>query len=68
MQHVRQGKEGTDFTIQTVLTHLTGIVAAVFSGMVADRLGYMAMFSLQTLLALAALIYVVLAFGKRKAL
>jgi hypothetical protein len=35
--------------------------------MVADRLGYTAMFSLQTLLALAALIYVVLAFGKRKA-
>lgn len=68
MQHVRQGKEGTDFTVQTVLTHLTGIVAAVFSGMVADRLGYTAMFSLQTLLALAALIYVVLAFGKRKTL
>ena len=61
MSHVRPGKEGTDFTVQTVLTHLTGIVAAMGSGAVADVAGYTAMFAVQTAIALASLAYVSLA-------
>ena len=61
MGHVRPGKEGTDFTVQAVLTHLTGIVAAMGSGAVADVAGYTAMFGLQTAIALASLAYVSLA-------
>lgn len=66
MHHVREGKEGTDFTIQTVITHLTGIFIAIFSGFVADKLGYTAMFGVQSMLALTSLLYVFFMFRKEQ--
>lgn len=66
MYHVREGKEGTDFTIQTVITHLTGIFIAIFSGFVADKLGYTAMFGVQSMLALTSLLYVFFMFRKEQ--
>lgn len=66
MNHVREGREGTDFTIQTVITHLMGIVIAIFSGLIADRWGYTSMFTLQTGLSLLSLLYVVFVLRKKK--
>jgi predicted MFS family arabinose efflux permease len=40
MDFVRPGREGTDFTLQTVLVQLSSMLVAVASGAVADRLGY----------------------------
>lgn len=52
MNWVRSGREGTDFTIQIVLTHLSSLFMAVFSGRYADRTGYDGLFKLETILAL----------------
>ena len=57
MQHVRPGREGTDFTVQTVITHLMGIIIAVVAGDIAHSLGYTGMFAIQSALSLAALGY-----------
>lgn len=57
MQHVRAGREGTDFTVQTVITHLMGIIIAVVAGDIAHSLGYTGMFAIQSALSLAALGY-----------
>ncbi|MDY5353660.1 MAG: MFS transporter [Bacteroides pyogenes] len=58
MDCVRPGCEGTDFTIQTVLTHLSGILVALLSGAIADRLGYQGLFSVEVALALVSLLYI----------
>jgi predicted MFS family arabinose efflux permease len=60
MDVVRKGREGTDFTIQIVLTHLSSLVIAVLSGKAGDALGYRNVFGLEMLLSLvtfAILIY-----------
>ena len=66
MENVRPGREGTDFTIQTVLTHLSGLIIAVFAGNLADDYGYGALFMFQTALAFMSLLYVVVFFRKSK--
>ncbi|MCD6354311.1 MAG: MFS transporter [Prolixibacteraceae bacterium] len=47
MKIVRPGKEGTDFTIQIVLTHLSSLIIAVLSGKIADALTYRGLFALE---------------------
>ncbi|MCL1822241.1 MAG: hypothetical protein FWG22_05395, partial [Prolixibacteraceae bacterium] len=44
MSVVRRGREGTDFTIQIVLTHLSSLMISVLSGKVADMVGYRGLF------------------------
>ncbi|MCF0235544.1 MAG: MFS transporter [Bacteroidaceae bacterium] len=61
MRRVRPGREGTDFTLQTVVTHLAGMVVAIVASRLADALGYAALFVLLLALAVATLVYVVLA-------
>ncbi len=51
MDAVRQGREGTDFTIQIVFTHLGSLLLAVLSGAIAHKLGYQGLFILESLLA-----------------
>ena len=58
MENVRPGREGTDFTVQTVLTHLSGLLIAILAGNLADHFGYDALFLFQAGLALASLLYV----------
>lgn len=58
MNCVRPGREGTDFTIQTVLTHLSGILVALLSGVIADKAGYHGLFLFEVLLASASLVYI----------
>lgn len=36
MGKVREGKEGTDYSIQIVLTHMQGIIIAILAGMIGD--------------------------------
>lgn len=51
MNRVRPGREGTDFTVQIVITHLSSILVAIFSGKIADVIGYTGLFSLEAILA-----------------
>jgi MFS family permease len=55
MDKVRPGREGTDFTIQIVITHLSGLIIAVMSGKFADVFGYAFLFFIQMLLSAATL-------------
>lgn len=64
MDYVRRGREGTDFTVQTVLTHLSGLLVSMLSGKVADTFGYHNLFLFETALALTSLLYVWMIFGK----
>jgi hypothetical protein len=36
MGKVREGREGTDYSIQIVVTHLQGILIAILAGMIGD--------------------------------
>jgi len=55
MDIVRKGCEGTDFTIQIVLTHLSSLIIAVMSGRVGDLVGYNGLFGIEVLLCLFTL-------------
>ena len=59
MNWVRSGREGTDFTIQIVLTHLSSLAMAVSSGKIADLLGYQGLFQLEMILALSVFIIII---------
>ena len=65
MECVRSGREGTDFTVQTVLTHLSGIIMAALSGSVAQHMGYHGLFATEVLIALVSLVYIILFFSKK---
>jgi len=57
MDLTREGCEGTDFTLQTVFTHLSGIILAIISGQIAGKFSYTALFIFSVGLALVSLIY-----------
>ncbi|MBS0011598.1 MAG: MFS transporter [Bacteroidales bacterium] len=61
MDMVRKGREGTDFTVQIVISHLSGMLIAIFSGKAGDLLGYTGLFSLEA--ALAALNILILFYA-----
>lgn len=64
MDLVRPGREGTDFTLQIVITHLSGLIMAVFSGKIADSLGYSNLFLIEIFLSIFALILLSLTLKK----
>ena len=66
MDCVRPGREGTDFTIQTVITHLSGMLMAILSGKIADHTGYHGLFFFEASIALISLIYIVTVFKNEK--
>ena len=66
METLRAGREGTDFTVQIVITHLCGMGMAILGGVVADHTGYSGLFALAVLLALISLIYIHLVFKNEK--
>lgn len=66
MDLVRPGREGTDFTIQIVITHLSSLIMAVISGKAGDKLGYSGLFGVEVLFGLAALLAVFYAYPKRQ--
>lgn len=65
MDCVREGREGTDFTIQTVITHFSGICIAMLSGKIADHVGYSKLFLFEFGLACVSLIYILTVFRKK---
>ena len=67
MECVRKGREGTDFTIQTVLTHLSGIIMAAVSGSMADHFGYHGLFLTECFIAALSLLYILTVFRKKNA-
>jgi predicted MFS family arabinose efflux permease len=66
MDKVRKGCEGTDFTLQIVVTHLSSLIFAVVSGKLTDKLGYTNLFGIEALLSLFTLIVITYAFRQYK--
>ncbi len=52
MDNVRPGREGTDFTIQIVITHIGGLFLAVISGKIAHSFEYSGLFLMEVILGL----------------
>jgi len=50
MNSIRKGREGTDFTIQIVLTHLGSLIFAIASGKIAHSLGYQGLFIIESVI------------------
>lgn len=65
MQCVRHGREGTDFTIQIVITHLSGIIIAAVAGFVAHHLNYSGLFAVEIFISVVSVLYI-LRFFKNK--
>lgn len=56
MDIVRKGREGTDFTIQIVLLHLSSLIITVFSGKFADAFSYTGLYIFEISLSLLAML------------
>lgn len=65
MDCVRPGYEGTDFTIQTVITHLSGIIMGVSSGKIAAMIAYKGLFVVEMCIAAVSLLFILFAFKLR---
>lgn len=56
MDEVRPGCEGTDFTVQIMITHISSMLVAVLSGKLADMLGYQSLFGVQVMLSVVSVV------------
>ena len=65
MNRVRPGREGTDFTIQIVITHLSSMIVAISSGKIADALGYEGLYGIEVLVAITVFILVMILFHSK---
>lgn len=66
MDRSREGREGTDFTIQTVMTHFSSIVIAIASGHIIDSYNMTTLYSVEILLAISTLLFSIFAFKRDK--
>jgi len=57
MDIVRKGREGTDFTVQIVITHLSGLIVAILSGRMGDKLGYNGLYTVELILGISTFIF-----------
>jgi predicted MFS family arabinose efflux permease len=57
MDSIRKGREGTDFTIQIVLTHLGSLILAILSGKIAHNFSYQGLFIIESILATLVFIF-----------
>jgi len=64
MDFVREGREGTDFTLQTVISHLSSMILAIASGKIADLFGYSGLFASEIVLAVISLVFILTKFKK----
>ncbi|HLN20345.1 MAG TPA: MFS transporter [Bacteroidales bacterium] len=64
MDLVRKNHEGTDFTIQIVITHLSSLIIAVLSGKIGDITGYKTFFAIEAGLCLFTFIILFYSFKK----
>lgn len=58
MDSVRPGREGTDFTIQLVLVHLSGALTSVLSGGIGQWLDYRGLCLIELGIAIVSLVYI----------
>lgn len=65
MDIVRKGREGTDFTVQIVITHLSSLIIAVMSGKAGDAVGYHNLFGIEIILCLIAAATLIYALPKK---
>ena len=65
MDFVRSGREGTDFTLQTVLVHFSSMLIATLSGGLADQFGYNGLAFAMLCLTILSLTYLIL-FDKKQ--
>lgn len=65
MDMVRPGREGTDFTIQIVITHVSSLIIAVLSGKIADSFTYSGLFFIEGVLAIATFISIFYLYPKK---
>jgi predicted MFS family arabinose efflux permease len=66
MDVVRKGREGTDFTIQIVITHLSSLIIAVASGKIGDLIGYNGLFTIEVILCLLTFVILFYSLPKGK--
>lgn len=66
MDTVRKGREGTDFTIQIVITHLSSLIIAVSSGKVADIIGYSGLFAIEVVVGAIVIVATYLLYQENK--
>jgi MFS family permease len=62
MDIVRKDREGTDFTIQIVITHLSSLIIAVLSGKLGDIAGYRGLFGIEACLCLFTFLLLLYAY------
>ncbi|MDR1004431.1 MAG: MFS transporter [Prevotellaceae bacterium] len=67
MDCVRPGREGTDFTVQTVITHGSSMLTVLLCGKVGDLLGFRGLFAFVVLLAGCSVAYILYFFREQKA-
>ena len=65
MDKVRKGREGTDFTLQIVVSHLSGIILAIVSGKLADQFGYSTLFMVEIVFTIMAFLILIQTHKKR---
>lgn len=66
MDVVRAGREGTDFTVQIVITHVSSLLIAVLSGKIGDLTGYTGLFRIEAALCLLTFVILYFALPKNK--
>lgn len=66
MDFVRPGREGTDFTIQVVVVHLSGSLISVVAGGVGQWLDYRGLCLIELALSIISVLYIFLKFQKRQ--
>ena len=62
MDCVREGREGTDFTIQVVVVHMSSSLISIISGGVGEWLDYRGLYLIELGIAIVSLIYVISVF------
>lgn len=65
MDCVRKGYEGTDFTVQTVITHFSGMIMAALAGRIAQYYSYNTLFGVAVGIATFSLVYIILVFRNK---
>ena len=58
MDIVRDGREGTDFTIQIVIVHLNAMIIALICARLGDSFGYATLFAAELAVAIISFLYV----------
>lgn len=66
MDSVRKGREGTDFTIQIVITHIASLLIATVSGKFAHEFGYSGLFTAEIVITVVTFFILLYALPRTK--